>query len=169
MCMKIIDLAIMLILYFALFFNKWKRRSINDLVINALLYFYFMGYLYFTLMPIITSLPFIFNHPYNSMNLVLFDDLFKGRGDYLRQIVLNVILTIPFGYLISFKVKKINLIKVVLYTFLLSFVTELLQPLICSRSADITDLFTNIVGGIIGYLGFIISKPLINRFIYKKR
>lgn len=140
-CMKIIDLAIVLILYFALFFKKWKRRSANDLVINTLLYFYFMGYLYFTLMPIITSLPFIFNHPYTSMNWVLFDDLFNGRGDYLRQIVLNVILTIPFGYLISFKVKKINLIKVILYTFLLSFVTELLQPLVCSRSADITDLF----------------------------
>ncbi len=41
--------------------------------------------LYFTLMPIITSLPFIFNHPYTSMNLDPFIDVLNGRGDFMRH------------------------------------------------------------------------------------
>lgn len=152
--MKTIDIVIMLLLYIVFLFKKWKRKGKKDLLINTLLYFYFIGYLYFTLMPVITSLPFMFNHPYTKMNLNLFDDLINGRGDYLIQIVLNIILTVPFGFLISYKIDKVNLLKVILYTFILSLETELLQPLINLRSADITDLLTNVVGGIIGYIFF---------------
>ena len=152
--MKIIDIVIMIFIYVTFLFKKWKRKGKKDLLINTLLYFYFIGYLYFTLMPVITSLSFMFNHPYTKMNLNLFDDLINGRGDYLIQIVLNIILTVPFGFLISYKIDKVNLLKVTLYTFILSFGTELLQPLINARSADITDLLTNVIGGIIGYIFF---------------
>lgn len=152
--MKTIDIVIMLLLYIVFLFKKWKRKGKKDLLINTLLYFYFIGFLYFTLMPVITSLPFMFNHPYTKMNLNLFDDLINGRGDYLIQIVLNIILTVPFGFLISYKIDKVNLLKVILYTFILSLGAELLQPLINLRSADITDLLTNVVGGIIGYIFF---------------
>lgn len=71
-------------------------------------------------------------------------------------------MTIPFGFLIPL-VKKENdkLLKVVFYTFLLSLSIELLQPLINGvRSADITDLITNVTGGIIGYIMYLILKPL---------
>lgn len=131
--MKIIDIVIMIFIYVTFLFKKWKRKGKKDLLINTLLYFYFIGYLYFTLMPVITSLPFMFNYPYTKMNLNLFDDLINGRGDYLIQIVLNIILTVPFGFLISYKIDKVNLLKVTLYTFILSFGTELLQPLINAR------------------------------------
>jgi glycopeptide antibiotics resistance protein len=103
-------------------------------------------------MPIIVSLPFIFNHPYTPMNLLPFDDYFNGRGDTVRQIVLNVIMMIPFGFLMPM-VKKKSLFSCTVHTILFSLSIELLQPLINGiRSADVTDVITNTIGGIIGYL-----------------
>lgn len=47
-------------------------------------------------------------------------------------------------------------------TFVLSLSIEFLQPLINGfRSSDITDLLTNTVGGIIGYLCYILFKPAV--------
>ena len=62
-------------------------------------------------------------------------------------------MTILFGFLFPLiKKENIKLPKVILYTFLLSLSIELLQPLINGfRSADITDLITNVLGGVIGY------------------
>jgi len=118
-------------------------------------------------MPIVTSLPFIFDHPYVPMNLTPFVDVASGRGDFIRQIVLNIIMTIPFGFLLPLtKIPKMKLLKVVLFTFLLSLGIELLQPLLSSfRSSDITDLITNVTGGAIGYFLYLIFRPLANRML----
>lgn len=71
-------------------------------------------------------------------------------------------MTIPFGFLLALiKRKNIKLLKVVFYTFLLSLSIEILQPLINgARSADITDLITNVIGGIAGYVIYLILKPI---------
>ncbi len=118
-------------------------------------------------MPIITSLPFIFNHPYTPMNLVPFIDVTSGRGDFARQIILNVIMTIPFGFIFPLtQNNKPKLLKTILYTFILSLCIEILQPLINGfRSSDITDLITNVLGGIIGYIMYLIFKPLITKIL----
>ena len=157
-----IDFIILTILYIFVFYKKWKQKGKDVLLINTTMYVYLSFVSYFTLMPIITSLPFIFNHPYTLMNLIPFIDVLNGRGDFIRQVVLNVIMIIPFGFLLPL-IKKENakLPKVILYTFLLSLSIELLQPLINGfRSADITDLITNMLGGIIGYIMYFIFKPL---------
>ena len=101
------------------------------------------------------------------MNLVPFIDVSDGKGDFIRQVVLNIIMTIPFGFILPLiKNKKTNLIKIILYTFLLSLGIELLQPLINDfRSSDITDLITNVLGGIIGYILYIIFKPLTTKIL----
>ncbi len=164
---ELVDFVFLIIVYFWKFYRKWKEKGRDILLINTLMYIYLSFVLYFTLMPIITSLPFIFNHPYDSMNLVPFIDVLNGRGDFIRQVGLNVIMTIPFGFLIPL-VKKENdkLLKVVFYTFLLSLGIELLQPLINGvRSADITDLITNVIGGIIGYIIYLIFKPLTTKIL----
>ncbi len=164
---ELVDFVFLIIVYFWKFYRKWKEKGRDILLINTLMYIYLSFVLYFTLMPIITSLPFIFNHPYDSMNLVPFIDVLNGRGDFIRQVGLNVIMTIPFGFLMPL-VKKENdkLLKVVFYTFLLSLGIELLQPLINGvRSADITDLITNVIGGIIGYIIYLIFKPLTTKIL----
>ena len=157
----LVDFVVLIIIYFWKFYKKWKKKGRDVLLVNTLMYIYLSFVLYFTLMPIIVSLPFIFNHPYDSMNLVPFIDVLKGRGDFIRQVGLNVIMTIPFGFLMPLVKKEIRPLKVVFYTFLLSLGIELLQPLINGfRSADITDLITNVIGGIIGYIVYLIFKPL---------
>ncbi len=78
-------------------------------------------------------------------------------------------MTIPFGFLFPLTGKENSkFLKTVFYCFLLSLTIELLQPLINGfRSADITDLITNVTGGIIGYIFYLIFKPLTNRILDK--
>ena len=95
----LIDFIALVFLYTAVFFRKWKSHGKDRLLVNTLMYIYLSFVLYFTLMPIIPSLPFVLNHPYTPMNLVPFVDVLEGRGDFLRQVALNIIMTIPFGFL----------------------------------------------------------------------
>lgn len=159
---ELVDFGVLIIIYFLKFYKKWKTEGKDTLFINTTMYVYISFVLYFTLMPIITSLPFMFNHSYETMNLFPFIDVFNSRGDFIRQVVLNVIMTVPFGFLLPL-VKKENckFLKVVFYTFLLSFSIEILQPLINGiRSSDITDIITNVIGGIIGYIMYLVFRPL---------
>jgi len=159
----IIDFIALAMLYAFVFFNKWRARGKDKLFANTLMYIYISLVLYVTLMPIIASLPFIFNHPYKPMNMIPFDDYFAGRGDSVRQIVLNVIMMMPFGFLLPI-VKKQNMIYCLCCTFLFSLSIELIQPLINGfRSADITDLITNTMGGLLGYLLYLVLKPLVDK------
>lgn len=67
------------------------------------MYIYISFVLYFTMMPIVKNIPIMINriiyHFGSNMNMNLFDDLFNQRGDYLRQIFLNVLMMIPFGFM----------------------------------------------------------------------
>lgn len=162
----LIDFGVLGILYIFIFFKKWKAKGKDILFINTTMYVYLSFVLYFTLMPIITSIPFIFNHPYKPMNLIPFIDVLSSRGDFIRQVGLNVIMTIPFGFLFPLtKKENQKFLKTVLYCFLLSLVIEILQPFTFSRSSDITDLITNVTGGIIGYIFYLIFKPLTNKIL----
>ncbi|HHT38580.1 MAG TPA: VanZ family protein [Mollicutes bacterium] len=161
----IIDFVVFSILYKVFFFNRWRTKGKAKLVVNTLMYIYISLVLYVTLMPIVISLPFIFNHPYVSMNMIPFDDYFSGRGDAVRQIILNVIMMLPFGFLLPL-VKKQNLLSCLFWTFLFSLAIELTQPMINGfRAADITDLITNTIGGLLGYLLYLVFKPLINKIM----
>ena len=163
---EIIDFIVLIILYIFVFYKKWNTKGKNILFINTIMYIYLSFVLYFTLMPIITSLPFIFNHPYHPMNLVPFIDVQNGRGDFIRQVGLNVLMTIPFGVLIPLIKKNTKLLNVIFYTFLLSLNIEILQPLINGvRSSDITDIIMNVTGGIIGYILYLIFKPILVRIL----
>ena len=156
-----VDFIVLAIIYLFIFYRKWKAEGKDILFINTLMYIYLSFVLYFTLMPVITSLPFVFNHSYVPMNLVPFIDVSYGRGDFIRQIVLNVIMTIPFGFLLPLIKSKTSLIKIMLYTFLLSLGIEILQPLVSDfRSSDITDLITNVFGGVQGYILYFLFRPL---------
>ena len=164
---EFVDFAILILIYFLKLYKKWKLKGKDILFVNTLMYIYLSFVLYFTLMPIITSLPFVFNHPYIPMNFVPFIDVLNGRGDFIRQIGLNVIMTVPFGFLLPLTKKNSDkLLKVILYTFLLSLSIELLQPLINGvRTADITDIITNVIGGIIGYVIYLIFRPLLIKIL----
>lgn len=160
----IIDFAAIVFLYVFLY-RKWKNAGKTVVLANTIMYLYLTVLLCVTLMPIITSLPFIFNHPYGCMNLVPFDDFLNNRGDIVRQIILNMIMTVPFGFLFPVcrecSHKKHGLICCLLLTAGMSICIELLQPLINGfRSCDITDVINNTFGGGLGYLVFLLVRPM---------
>ena len=159
----IIDVIALIVLYALVFFKKWKLKGNDKLLVNTLLYLYLSFVLYFTLMPIITSIPFVLNHPYTPMNLVPFIDVSAGKGDFLRQVILNIIMTIPFGFLFPLTQNRtVKLGRTIFFCFLMSLGIEILQPLINGfRSSDITDVITNVIGGIIGYGFYIIFRPVV--------
>ncbi len=158
----LIDFAALFFLYAFVFFKRWKSRGRDVLTVNTLMYIYLSFVLFFTLMPIIVSIPFILNHPYTPMNLIPFVDILMGRGDFIRQIALNVIMTMPFGFLLPLtdnRTAKFG--KTIFFCFLMSLGIELLQPLIDgSRSSDVTDLITNVIGGILGYGFYLVFRPV---------
>ena len=156
----LIDFIVLALLYIFAFFHKWKTKGKDILLVNTLMYLYLSFVLYFTLMPIITSLPFLLNHPYKPMNLVPFIDVSMGRGDFLRQVILNVIMTMPFGFLFPLTKKRTAPFRrTIFFCFLMSLGIELLQPFF-NRSADVTDLITNVIGGVAGYSLSVLFQPV---------
>ena len=156
----LIDFAALALLYVFVFFKRWRGKGKDQLLVNTLLYVYLSFVLYFTLMPVITAVPFVLNHPYKLMNSVPFIDVSMGRGDFLRQVVLNVIMTVPFGFLFPLtRNRSAGFGRTVLFCFLLSLGIEILQPFF-NRSSDVTDLITNVIGGVLGYGFYAVFRPV---------
>ena len=150
----------LVLLYAFIFFRKWRPQGKGVLLVNTLMYSYLSFVLFFTMMPVIASIPFVLNHPYEPMNLMPFIDVSLGRGDFFRQVVLNVIMTLPFGFLFPLTRDKRAKFSVTVFScFLMSLGIEILQPFF-NRSSDITDLITNVIGGVLGYGLYAIFKPL---------
>ena len=155
-----IDFTVLVLLYAFVFFKRWRTRGRDRLLVNTLLYTYLSLVLYFTMMPVVVSIPFMLDHPYKPMNLVPFIDVSLGRGDFLRQVLLNVIMTMPFGFLFPLtRDKRAKFGETVFFCFLMSLGIELLQPFF-DRSSDITDLITNVIGGALGYGLYAVFKPV---------
>ena len=150
----------MVFLYAFVFFRKWRTRGRDSLLVNTLMYAYLSLVLYFTMMPVAASIPFMLDHPYKPMNLVPFIDVSLRRGDFFRQVFLNVIMTLPFGFLFPLtRNKRASFGVTVFFCFLMSLSIELLQPFF-DRSSDITDLITNVTGGALGYGLYVVFKPV---------
>ena len=141
----IVDFTALMLLYAFVFFRKWRPQGKDVLLVNTLMYAY---------------LSLVLDHPYTPMNLVPFIVVSLGRGDFFRQVVLNVIMTLPFGFLFPLtRGKRANLGVTVFFCFLMSLGIELLQPFF-GRTSDITDLITNLIGGVLGYGLYAIFKPI---------
>ena len=93
----------------------------------------------------------------SGMNLVPFSEIFRykvGTKMFSYNVIGNIVMFIPFGYLIGEYVKPKNIWPVIITTFVTSTTIEFVQLRI-GRSFDIDDILLNLVGGIIGYLLFI--------------
>ena len=142
----LLDLIIAAIIYYKFFYPKWSQYSKFDFILRNVFYIYMVIVIALTLMPIAASLPTIFSIQYKPMNHWAFSDIVQGYGSYYKQIFLNVLMMVRY-------IKGYNLIKVVTYSFTFSLLIELVQPLLIGgRISDITDIITNTIGGIIGYL-----------------
>ena len=156
----LIDFIVLVFLYAFVFFRKWRSQGRDKLLVKTLMYAYLSLVLYFTMMPVVVSIPFVLDHPYKPMNMVPFIDVSLGRGDFFRQVLLNIIMTMPFGFLFPLtRDKRAKFGVTVFFCFLMSLGIELLQPFF-DRSSDITDLITNVIGGALGYCLCVVFKPV---------
>lgn len=154
----VLDLFVLALIYQFVFYKKWKN---DQLALKSILYLYFCGVILVTLMPVVANLPFIFSHSYAGMSMVPFEDMFMARGDYMRQIILNIVMMVPFGILYPLIYKK-SCINVIGKAFLISLFIEVIQPLISgARSSDITDIINNVFGAFVGFMIYKALSPVL--------
>lgn len=167
----LINFIILVLIYFLFFYKKWNKKPKKTLIINTLMYTYIVMVLFVTLMPL--PIPFL-NGTNNlfleTVNLIPFRDLRLNYYGAVREIFLNIIMMIPFGFLYPI-IRKVGILKTVTVVFLFSLTIESTQLLsafwggLASRSFDVTDLITNTFGGLVGYLFFSILKPIIFKIL----
>ena len=143
---------LMALLLWLLLLPRWRQRGARHAVMCTIFYLYLCGVAYFTLMPVLSALPEIGRHPYRPMHMEPFDDYLLGHRDAERQLVLNVVMMIPFGFLLP-TLKRRGFWCCLGWTLVVTLSIELMQPLLsAARRSDITDVITNTRGGVVGYL-----------------
>ena len=91
----LLDLLVLVAVYAAWLLPKWRRLGKRPLLVYTLMYGCLAGIVRFTLMPVLTALPYCFDHPYIPMHMAPFEGVIHSHGDYVRQIVLDVVLAPP--------------------------------------------------------------------------
>lgn len=158
----LIDLLLLALIYSLIFYRKWKKESKRALTIKTLMYLYIVLVLFVTLMPF--TMPFSGTNKYfiETANFIPFRDLRLKYDGAIREIILNILMMVPFGFLYPSIMKK-GVLKTVITTLFFSLLIESYQLLsvwwesVETRIFDVTDLITNTLGGLIGYLLFIIG------------
>ena len=110
-------------------------------------------------------------------NLVLFKEI-KRFWEYRDQVGMlamftnlfgNVIIFMPFGFFMPMASKYRSLFSTVFYSFGLSLCVETFQLVTKVGSFDVDDLLLNTIGGLAGYILFIICAAIRRRHVYKKK
>lgn len=160
-----INFILLVIIYLFFFYRKWNKASKILLMIKTSMYVYFVLVLFFTLMPFTISFNSTNNLFMETANLIPFRDVRLHYDGAIREVLLNIIMMVPFGFLYPIIKKKVYLWLFLLHfslVYLLSFHSywvfgEWGKP----KNFDVTDLITNTSGGLIGYLVYIVLKPTV--------
>ncbi len=94
---------------------------------------------------------------FSGFNLVPFKEIFRykvGSEMFNYNVIGNILIFIPFGYLIGKYVNPKNIWPVVITSLITSLTVELVQ-FKTGRSFDIDDIILNFLGAIMGYLLYI--------------
>lgn len=163
----LLDCIAAISIYFLFFFPKWNR-NLYELFIKSCLYIYGCCVLYVTaIIPVIIPIPF-FNMDISQIhiNLVPYIDYLNSNGDFIRQILLNILMLVPFGIMYPFIYRK-NFKSTIISGLIVSICIELIQ-LVSARqfsSCDITDVINNGLGVFIGYIIYKIGGKSVKRFL----
>ncbi len=164
------DLAVLAAVYLLVLRPRWREAGRRTLAVRSVFFLYLVCVLGVTLLPVLSNLPGLAGNRYVPMELEPFRDLRNGYGNAARQLALNVVMTVPLGFLWPLVRGKKGVWRAVLAAFLLSLCIELLQPLLTTnRTSDITDVIANTAGGLAGYLLFLpVGRPLLRLCREKK-
>lgn len=102
---------------------------------------------------------------WSSNNFIPFREIFRydiGSRLFLKNILGNIILFVPFGLFSSYYLKLEKPYIIMLLTFITCFSIELVQMSI-GRVFDVDDILLNIVGGLIGFYIYRFVQKLLNK------
>lgn len=90
---------------------------------------------------------------------------------FFRNVIGNILLFVPFGYIVTDmimeKAKKCHFLIPLIITCITSLIIEIIQMNI-GRSFDVDDIILNFIGGIIGYLIFLIIHVIFKKIKNEK-
>ncbi len=95
---------------------------------------------------------------YGTNNLIPFKEILRyelGSKIFIKNILGNIILFIPFGLFVSYIMKTRKVWPILFITIVTSGVIEYTQLKI-GRTFDIDDILLNLIGGFLGYLIYLI-------------
>ncbi len=95
---------------------------------------------------------------WSTSNFTLFKEIFRyefGTKLFFHNVIGNMLMFIPFGFLISYFLKLEKPYSIIILSFITSVTIEVTQLLI-GRVFDIDDIILNVIGGFIGFLLFYI-------------
>ena len=162
-----------------LFYNIWPMLVVFITALGLLRFFYLKNhrerfYFYKDFSYLITIIYFLLLFEILTMNelnmiagvnLIPFSEISRypfGSTMFNYNVFGNIILFIPFGYIIGLYVKPKKIFPVIITTFITSVVIEFVQLKI-GRSFDIDDILLNVIGGVVGYLLFIGLMAILKR------
>ena len=98
----------------------------------------------------------------SGINLYLFREMARysiGSKSFFYNVVGNIILFIPFGFILSYFVKAKKIKHVVIPSFIVSLSAELIQYQI-GRAFDVDDILLNTIGALIGFMIYISMREI---------
>ena len=151
----IADFVFAAVIYLILLFTLWKNKGVKKIVVNSIMYFYIVAVFTVTVMPVIENIKYIGTFDYRYMRLVPFDDYNCGRVAAFKQIILNTVMFIPFGFLLPMiNTAERRTYMIFLLSLELSLIIEVVQLFSRVGSFDVDDLILNTMGGLIGYWAY---------------
>ena len=148
-----------------LFVLLYKHKKINVIQLVASLVFsaYVVFVLYYTVLGRYSQEEYTFQIYIYKSYKYLIEDFGKHS---LRQVVLNIIMLIPFGFLmpIVIKAKRKYLITLLSALAFILFI-ESMQLIMQCGTFEVDDIFNNFIGAVIGMLLYI----LVNKLIQKRK
>lgn len=181
MILKRMVLPPALIIYIILFLMAYKKTPKQKLFIGSIIYFISVFIIMMTLFPMPVD-PAVLEYNRNfgveyTNNIVPFRMIYyilksETLGGMIYQLGGNLIMLFPLGYLIPMVTdKKIDLKKIILIMFCITFCIESMQFLIGKiinfnyRCFDVDDMILNTLGGVFGYIMLKKTYPVVRKFI----
>ncbi|SFA69402.1 MULTISPECIES: VanZ family protein [unclassified Bacillus (in: firmicutes)] len=132
-----------------------KEFVLKREVVNLFYFISVMGIIGLTLFPIEIATGTEYDSPNNFVPFSSIKELlnhFYFMGP-LKNILGNIILFIPLGFILVLKFKRINGMLTVIIVGLLSSTTiEIIQLLLPNRAFDVDDIILNVLGTMVGFL-----------------
>lgn len=87
-----------------------------------------------------------------------------GNINVLINLLGNVLCFVPFGFVIPILTSKQTLFRMFCLSMLASVLVELLQLISMLGSCDVDDIILNTLGGVIGYILFVIGRGIVRYY-----